>query len=129
MKQSFASLPRPLRSSRASGSVVEACVALWRRSPWKSRSALRPPPAGGSAPGSALGLKLLRPANASISVPSTVKCSSDNNALTCGWLSTAWKNLAAIAPSSSRSRFLVNTVTSHTGSSIARPVNQRNGRL
>ena len=30
MKQSFASLPRPLRYSRASGSVVEACVSFVR---------------------------------------------------------------------------------------------------
>jgi hypothetical protein len=49
MWQSLASLPRPLRTSRASGLVVEACVALLRRSPWKSRAALRPPPAGGYA--------------------------------------------------------------------------------
>jgi len=62
----------PRRISRASGSVVEAWVALLRRSPWKSRSAL-PPPAllGGS---SSLGLKLSMLAHAWISVPSTVKC-------------------------------------------------------
>jgi hypothetical protein len=30
---------------------------------------------------------------------------------------------------SSRSRFLVNTVTSHTGSSIFNPTNHRNSRL
>ena len=35
----------------------------------------------------------------------------------------------AISPSSSRSRFLVNTVTSHTGASIAKPTNQRNSML
>ena len=32
-------------------------------------------------------------------------------------------------PPNSRSRFLVNTVTSHTGSSMPRPTNQRNNRL
>ena len=56
--QSFASLPRPRRIKRASGSVVEAWVALVRFSPWKSRSALRPPPAGGSSSAASLGLKL-----------------------------------------------------------------------
>ena len=38
-------------------------------------------------------------------------------------------NLAAISPSSSRSRFLQKTVASHTGSSVASPTNQRNSRL
>src|ERR1700752_1656437 len=39
------------------------------------------------------------------------------------------KNLAAISPSSSRSRFLQNTVASQTGSSGESPTNQRNSRL
>src|SRR3984893_14128793 len=43
MWQSLASLPAPLRNKRASGSVVEKCVSFLRFSPWKSRSALRPP--------------------------------------------------------------------------------------
>jgi hypothetical protein len=65
MWQSFASLPRPLRTSRASGSVVEAWLALVRFSPWKSRSALRPPPlAGGSSPPSCFGWKLFMLAQA-----------------------------------------------------------------
>jgi hypothetical protein len=34
-----------------------------------------------------------------------------------------------LAPSSSRSRFLQNTVASHTGSSAERPTNHRNSRL
>jgi hypothetical protein len=33
MKESLASLPRPLRESRASGSVVEAWMSFVRRSP------------------------------------------------------------------------------------------------
>ena len=57
----------------ASGSVVEACVWLRRRSPWKSQLVLRPP--GGSSP-SFLGRKLFRLAQASTNVPSTVKQAS-----------------------------------------------------
>ena len=41
-----------------------------------------PPPAGGSSSASSFGLKLFMLAQASISVPSTVKCSSDSSALT-----------------------------------------------
>jgi hypothetical protein len=122
MWQSLASLPEPLRYSRASGSVVEACVSLRRRSPWKSRSALRPPPVspgGGSPPASAFGLKLFMLAKASIKVPSTEKCSAESSALTSGWPSTAWKNCPATSPAKNRSRFLVNTVTSQIGASIA----------
>jgi len=47
MKHSFVSLPRPLRYSRASGSVVEACVSFERFSPLKSCTPLRPRSAGG----------------------------------------------------------------------------------
>jgi hypothetical protein len=97
MWQSLASLPWPLRNSRASGSVVEAWVALRRRSPWKWRSLLRPLPAGNPSSGSPLGLKLFMLAKASISVPSTLKCSSESSARTSGWLSTARKNLAAMS--------------------------------
>src|ERR1700747_2889419 len=74
MWQSLASFPTPLRNSRASGSVVEACVSLARFSPWKSRSELRPPSLGGSSLPS-FGTKLFILAQASISVPSTEKCS------------------------------------------------------
>src|SRR5918992_4242305 len=63
MKHSRASLPLPLRNSRASGSVVEACVSLLRRSPWKSRLVLRPPPGGSSR--SSLDRKLFKDAHAS----------------------------------------------------------------
>jgi hypothetical protein len=76
-----------------------------------------------------LGLKLFMLAQASIKVPSTEKWSSDSNALTRGWLSNAARNLAAMSPAKSRSRFLVNTVTSQIGASIDKPTNQRNSRL
>ena len=78
--------PSPLRNSRASVSVVDARVAFERRSPRKSRSALRP--AGGSSP-SSLRRKLFIDAHASISVPSTEKCSSDKSRRTRAPRSTA----------------------------------------
>jgi hypothetical protein len=62
MKHSLASLPAPLRNSRASASVIEAWVSLRRCSPWKSRLPLRPPPGGSSAP--AFGRKLFIDAHA-----------------------------------------------------------------
>src|SRR4029077_8949323 len=52
-------------------------------------------------------------AHASISVPSTEKWSSDSSVLTRSWFSTAAMNLLAMSPAIRRSRFLVNTVTSH----------------
>jgi hypothetical protein len=116
-----------LRISRASGSVVEACVSLLRFSPWKSRSPLRP--ASGGEPLPSFGRKLFMLAHASISVPSTEKWSSDSSAFTSGRLSTLAMNLAAISPSISRSRFLVNTVASQISASIDSPTNQRNSRL
>lgn len=94
----------------ASGSVVLRCVLLDRFSPLKSADALRPPPSAPplsvrpASPGS-LGLKLFGEAQASIEVPSTEKCSLDSSFFTQGWASTAARNLAAISPSSSRSRF------------------------
>ena len=68
-------------------------------------------------------------AHASIRVPSTEKWSSDSSLLTRSWFSTAAMNCAAMSPSISRSRFLVNTVTSHTAASSDSPTNQRNSRL
>ena len=53
VKESLASLPLPFLARRASGSVVEAWVALERFSPWKSTSSLRPW-AGGSSEGDRL---------------------------------------------------------------------------
>jgi hypothetical protein len=84
--------------------VVEACVAFDRFLPWKSASLLRPPPAGGSSEPS-FGRKLFIDAHASISVPSTEKCSLDRSFVTRGCESTAARNFAAMSPSSSRSRF------------------------
>jgi hypothetical protein len=58
-----------------------------------------------TALGACLGLKLFSDAHASIKVPSTEKCSLDNSRFTRGWASTAARNLAAMSPCSSRSRF------------------------
>src|SRR3954469_22002502 len=71
--ESFASLPSPLRARRALGSVVVSCVSLQRRSP-KSTVGL-PGSSGGGPFLLSLGLKLFTHAQASTSVPSTVKCS------------------------------------------------------
>src|SRR5262249_57271142 len=49
--------------------------------------------------------------------------------LTCGWFKSLVMNLANISPFCSRSRFFVNTVGSHTGSSGESPTNQRYRRL
>ena len=56
-------------------------------------------------------------AQASISVPSTEKCSSESSGTTFGWCSSRVVNFWKISPLCSRSRFLVNVVGSHTGSS------------
>ena len=79
--------------------------------------------------GVALRLKLFWPAQASINVPSTVKCSSDKSRWALACASTCSKNAVATSPANSRSRFFVKTVTSHTGASSSRPTNQRNSRL
>src|SRR5882762_92876 len=113
--------------SRASGSVVEACVALLRRSPWKFTVGL--PGSSGGVRGSPGFLKLFNPAQASIRVPSTVKCSSPSSRCARAWASTCSKNAWAMSPSSSRCRFLANTVASQMGSSMFNPTNQRNNRL
>src|SRR5882672_10873057 len=96
MWQSLASLPAPLRNKRASGSVVEKCVSFLRFSPWKSRSALRPPlpwsfPDGGSP--LSFGTKLFMLAQASIRVPSTEKCSPESSLRTWGRFNTLTKEL------------------------------------
>ena len=65
------------------GSVVDACVALRRRSPWRFTVGL--PGSSGGVGGAPLRLKLLSPAHASISVPSTVKCSVDSRCRRCAW--------------------------------------------
>jgi hypothetical protein len=101
--------------------VVLRCVAFERFWPRKSQGALRPPPP--SLSGGSFGLKLFIEAQAWISVPSTEKCSLDNSRLTPGCDSTAVRNLAAISPSSSGSRFFEKLEWSHTGSSMPIPTN------
>jgi hypothetical protein len=68
-------------------------------------------------------------AQASISVPSTVTCSSDHStrARACAriWSKKAW----ATSPASKRSRLLLNVEGSRLGSSMFNPTNQRNKRL
>jgi hypothetical protein len=71
MKQSFASIPGPLRYSRECGPVVLRCVWLERFPPRKSDGALRPPLPPSLPTGGCFGLKLFIEAQASISVPST----------------------------------------------------------
>jgi hypothetical protein len=73
---------------------------------------------------SSLRRKLLRLAQASSIVPSTVKCSSDIKPADSGRARTASKNAAATSPSSNRSRFFVNIVGDQIGSSSLRPMNQ-----
>src|SRR5580704_10993723 len=68
-------------------------------------------------------------AHASISVPSTEKCSSDNSGLTSGWFRSLLMNLANTAPVCSRSRFFVKVVGSQIGASGESPTNQRYKRL
>lgn len=68
-------------------------------------------------------------AHALISVPSTVKCASDNRPAARAWPTTASKNLRATSWASSRSRFLVNVVGSNDASSKFISKNQRNKML
>jgi hypothetical protein len=75
----------------------------------KFAGALRPPPPLSPPSGGSFGLKLFIEAQASISVPSTEKCSLDRSFFTRGWASTAPRNFAAISPSRSRSRFFEKT--------------------
>src|SRR5207244_13199971 len=87
--------------------------------PARLRDAVASVPRGASVDGAA----------ATLSVPSTEKCSSDNSGLTCGWFKSLVMNLANTSPLCSRSRFFVNTVGSHTRSSGESPTNQRYRRL
>ncbi len=64
-----------------------------------------------------------------IRVPSNEKCSSDRSACTRGRVSTAVLKAAALSPSSSRARFLLDTVGTQTGSSTESPTNHRNARF
>ena len=59
----------------------------------------------------------------------TEKCSSDKSRFTFGSASSTARKRAATSPASCRSRFLQNTVASHTASSIPSPTNQPYSRL
>ena len=106
--ESFGLLALALAASFASGSVVDSCVSFERFSPWKSTVGL--PGSSGGVPRRlpSFFLKLLSDAHASISVPSTVKCSSAHQAARRrAWLDDrARRTAAATSCSSSRSRFL-----------------------
>jgi hypothetical protein len=86
-------------------------------------------PGDGGSPLPSFGRKLFMLAHASISVPSTEKCSDESSGTTAGSVGSADKKHRAMSPASGRSRFLVNTVTSHTGASMDRPMNHRNSML
>ena len=87
------------------------CTHVGRiRAPLAAEVALGVAPAGGGASSAAvsLGQKLFIDAQASISVPSTKKCSSDKSRRTRSPCSTAWRNRAATR----RSHFFEYTVAS-----------------
>src|SRR5258706_4886329 len=104
-------------------------VGQLRFSPWKSTVGLPGSSGAGSSPARSFCWKLFWLAQASIKLPSTVKCSVDSRWSFSACASTRAKNSLAMSPSSSRSRFLLNTVGTHTASSIPSPTNQRNSRL
>jgi hypothetical protein len=68
-----------------------------------------------------LARKLFIEAQAATCVPSTEKCSSDRRLRTSLWFSNSARNLRATSAWSSRSRFFVNTVGTHTTSSTPSP--------
>src|ERR1700688_3203388 len=114
--------PGGLAVKSAVGVAVLAWVSFLRFWPWK----LAP---SSSSPLPSLERKLFCEAQASISVPSTEKCSSDSRGLTCGWFRSLVMNFLNTSPFCSRSRFLVKVVGSQTGSSGESPTNQRYNRL
>ncbi len=118
--------PALFLNSRASASVVLAWVSLQRSCPLKFTSGLRP---GGVPLSSSLRLKLLCEAQASISVPSTLKCSS--LASRPHWALSLTRSKKARARSSlkRRSRLALKVEWSQTLSSMFRPTNQRYSRL
>ena len=71
----------------------------------------------GGSPEPSLGRKLFMEAQASISVPSTLKGSLESSRLTLGWATMAARNLFATSPASSRSRNLAKVIGSQAGSS------------
>src|SRR5438270_12838020 len=82
--------------------------ALRRRSPWKSRSPLRPGPGGSPEP--SFGRQLFGLAQASSSVPLTEKCSLDSSRLTLVLRQHRGEQLARHLAVQQRSRFLVKVV-------------------
>ena len=92
------------------------------------------PPDGVGAPWSdgvsvAFGWKLFMEVQAFTSVPSTEKWSSEKSGATSRWAMIAAITFRDTSVVNSRSRFLVKTVGTHTGSSTPRPTNHRNKRL
>jgi hypothetical protein len=83
--------------------VGRTWVSFLRFCPWKSA-----PPS--SSPLPSLGRKLFCDAQASINVPSTEKCSSDNSGLTWGWRRSRVMKFVNTSPFCSRSRFFVKVV-------------------
>src|ERR1700680_4768454 len=102
--------------------VGRTWVSFLRFCPWKSA-----PPS--SSPLPSLGRKLFCDAQASINVPSTEKCSSDNSGLTWGWRRSRVMKFVNTSPFCSRSRFFVKVVGAQTGSSGESPTNHRYKRL
>ena len=108
--------------------LIQARLRIGRR---LMRVAQQLPPSRPRPPARRLVLshELLRLAQASISVASTVKCSSLNSSCARACSTMATSNRCDTSPCISRSRFLVNTVASHTASSEFSPINQRYSRL
>lgn len=79
---------------------------------------------GGSGP-----MDLMRLAHASSSVPSTVKCSSEVSPAFRACSTTRFRNSFAASASSSRSRFFVNVVASHTAIVQVHPYEPANRTL
>ncbi len=96
---------------------------------WVSRSSFLPPDPLPRMGGSFFALKLRRLTHAWIRVPSTLKCSLLSRCFAWACFTTARRSRSETSPAISRSRFLVNTVTSQTASSIVSPTNQRKSRL
>ena len=109
MNTSLASFP--LRISRASGSVLLSCVSFLNLSLRKSTDGLLGS-SSGCCRSSSLRLKLLMLAAASISVPSTLKCSSDKSPCRSAFHTTSSNSAWPILCSSNRCRFFVDTVGS-----------------
>jgi hypothetical protein len=80
-------------------------------------------------PEPSFGLKLFCDAQASIKVPSTEKCSSDNKGFTWPWFKSFIMNFWNTSPCCRRSRFLLKVVASQTGSSGESPVERLIGSI